>query len=155
MLVEQALRQTRIHQLRLTSFVCVQTGTSLDETLQLMQRGRIGCVLVCDGNQLAGIFTERDVLSKVIGMAVDTKSSIDGLMTPAPKTLRPDDLVWEAMQLMNDGGYRHVPLVDEQGRVVGIVSVRDVIDFLAEHFPTEVYNLPPKSQQTFAAPDGA
>jgi CBS domain-containing protein len=155
MLVEQALRETKIRQLNLTSFVCVQTGTSVEETLQLMQQGRIGCVLVCEGNQLAGIFTERDVLSQVIGMAVDPKSPIDSLMTPAPKTLRPDDLVWEAMRVMNDGGYRHVPLVDEQGRVVGIVSVRDVIDFLAAHFPTEIYNLPPKLHQTFGAPDGA
>ena len=76
-------------------------------------------------------------------------------MTPHPTTLHPDDSVADAVQLMDRGGYRDVPLVDEEGRLLGRLAVSNLIDFLAENFPQEVLSLPPRPDQTFPEPDGA
>ncbi len=155
MLVEEALRETRIRELPLPPATRVAAGTRLGDVLDLMKRTRAHYVLICEGDQLRGIFTERDVLNKVIGQPVDLEAPIEAFMTPSPTTLHPEDRVWEAMRLMEEGGYRHVPLVAEGGRVVGAISAQDIVDFLAEHFPTEVFNLPPRSDQVFRAPEGA
>jgi CBS domain-containing protein len=64
-------------------------------------------------------------------------------MTSDPETLRPDDRIAWALNLMHMGGYRHVPLTDEAGRPVGVVSVKDIVDFIVDLFPAAVLNLPP------------
>ena len=108
-----------------------------------------------EGKGVIGIFTERDVLTKVVEQKVDLATPIEKLMTPDPKVLKREDSVADAIRLMNQGGYRHIPIVDDQGEVQGIVRVRDIIKYLAEHFPYEVYNLPPDPRQIIRAPEGA
>ena len=76
-------------------------------------------------------------------------------MTPHPTTLHPDDSVADAIQLMDEGGHRDVPLVDEQGRFLGRLEVSNLIYFLAESFPQEVLSLPPRPNQKLIEPDGA
>jgi CBS domain-containing protein len=56
---------------------------------------------------------------------------------------------------MSVGGYRHVPLVDGGGRPVGVVSVKDIVDYLVEHFPREVLNIPPEPGQHVRCAEGA
>jgi CBS domain-containing protein len=153
--VEKALSETKIRQLALPPPACVQQGTSLTQTIGMMKELRAGCVLVCDGDRIVGIFTERDLLNKVIGTPIDDQTAVDEFMTPDPKPLNPDDPIAEAIMLMDQGGYRDVPLVDGQGRVAGVITVRHVIDLLAEHFPAEVLNLPPRIRQKMDAPEGA
>ncbi len=155
MSVEDALRETRIRELPLSPAACVPMGTRVGDVLELMRRQRAHCVLICEKERLRGIFTERDVVMKVLGLPVDLGAPIETFMTPSPVTLHPEDRIWEAMRLMDEGGYRHIPLVVEDDRVAGVISVQDVIDFLAEHFPAEVFNLPPRSDQVFEAPEGA
>jgi CBS domain-containing protein len=120
-----------------------------------MKAQRAACVLVCDEDRVRGIFTERDLLAKVIGASVDTTAPVDDFMTPAPRTLSMDDPVSDALMLMHEGGYRHIPLVDGHGRAKGLLEVRNIIDFLAEQFPAEVLNLPPRVHQRMDTPDGA
>jgi CBS domain-containing protein len=88
----------------------------------------IGALLVVDERQLlVGILTERDYLMKVVGLMPDFKRQpLRPIMTPNPETLRADDSLAYALQKMDIGGYRHLPVVDE-GRPVGVISVRDVI----------------------------
>jgi CBS domain-containing protein len=155
MSVEDALREAKIRELPLSPAVCVAMGMRVGEVLELMKQRRAHCVLICEGAYLRGIFTERDVVNKILGMPVDLRAPIESFMTPSPVTLHPEDRVWEAMRLMDEGGYRHIPLVVEDGRVAGVIAVQDIINFLAEHFPTEVFNLPPRSRQVFEAPEGA
>ncbi|MCS6817801.1 MAG: CBS domain-containing protein [Blastocatellia bacterium] len=155
MSVEEALREARIRELPLSPATCVEMGTRVGDVLELMKTKRAHCVLVCEGEHLRGIFTERDVVMKVLGLSADLEAPIESFMTPSPVTLHPEERLWEAMRLMDEGGYRHIPLVVEGDRVAGVVSVQDVIAFLAEHFPAEVFNLPPRSEQVFAAPEGA
>jgi CBS domain-containing protein len=125
--------------------VCVERGTSVAEAMRRMQEHRIGCVLVTEAGRLAGIFTERDVLRDVIGANKDfEKTPVDALMTANPETLRLDSAIAFALNKMSLGGFRHIPLVDESGRPVGIVSVKDIVDYIVEFFPDEVLTVPPE-----------
>jgi CBS domain-containing protein len=76
-------------------------------------------------------------------------------MTRNPESLTPDDPIAFAMQLMSVGGFRHVPLVDSDGRPVGILSVKDIVDYLVEHIPGEILNIPPEPGKHARVPEGA
>ena len=153
--IEGSLQQRKIRHLDLAPLVCVETSSSLQEVVRAMQLQKVGCVLITENHQLAGIFTERDLVTKVIGTGVDYSSSVKDFMTPRPTTLHPEDSVAKAIDLMEEGGYRNVPLVDDEGRLLGRLAVSNIIDFLAESFPQEVLSLPPRANQTFVEPDGA
>ncbi|MFP6646886.1 MAG: CBS domain-containing protein [Candidatus Latescibacterota bacterium] len=114
----------------------VERDQSLGETIARLKGRNVGCVLVTDhGGELAGIFTERDVLYRVAGLIEDLDSlPVESLMTPEPTALKPSDPINRALHLMAIHGFRHVPLVDEDDRPVGIVSLRDIIRFMEEHF---------------------
>ena len=135
--------------------VAVRPGTTIGQAARIMKDHRMGCVLVEDGGKLIGIFTERDILTKLVGTGYDPgKVSVDGVMTRNPETLTPDDPIAFALQLMSVGGFRHVPLVDSEGRPVGILSVKDIVDYLAEHFPREILNIPPEPGKQPRIPEG-
>jgi CBS domain-containing protein len=76
-------------------------------------------------------------------------------MTPEPASLSLDDSVEAAMRLMHEGDYRTIPLVDGEGQTAGVVTVRDLITYLAEHFPKEALNLPPDPDQKMTRAEGA
>ncbi|MGH7964994.1 MAG: CBS domain-containing protein [Candidatus Binatia bacterium] len=126
---------------------CVTRETSVAEAIRLMQEHHVGCVLVQEAGRLVGIFTERDVLNKVAGSARDpAQTTVETVMTADPEALPEDAPISFALNLMSDGGFRHLPLVDEAERPIGILSVKHVVNYLAELFPEEVLNLPPRPQ---------
>ena len=94
---------------------------------QLMKEHRIGALLVVQEGRLAGIFTERDALFRVIGEGRDpAKTRVGEVMTANPRTIAPDRPFGHALHLMYEGGFRHVPVVDG-GRPLGVVSARDAL----------------------------
>ena len=96
------------------------------------------------GGKLAGIFTERDLLTRVVGRGLDPKgTALSDVMTPNPEVLSLRDRVAYAVHCMSVAGFRTVPLVDTDRRPIGIVTVSDVIHWLAQLFPEAVLNLPP------------
>ena len=136
--------------------VTVPPGTTIGQAARIMKEHRVGCVLVEDGGKLFGIFTERDILTKLVGTGYDpAKVAIDGVMTRNPETLTPEDPIAFALQRMSVGGFRHLPLVDSGGHPVGILSVKDIVDYLAEHFPQEILNIPPEPGRQPRIPEGA
>jgi CBS domain-containing protein len=155
MTIEQALRHEHLGNLPLSKPATVPRGTSLEATLRLMREQGLGCVLVCEGDRLVGIFTERDVLNKLIGSGVSETETVDRFMTPHPASLTPRHTLGDAVRLMTEHGYRHIPLLDERGRRAGLVAARDIVHYIAEHFPAEVVNLPPRLNQVFNTPEGA
>ncbi len=130
--------------------------TPLAEAVRLMRERNQGCVLVTSQGKLLGIFTERDVLMKVVGVALDLeRTSLHRYMTHNPVTLPADASVAYALNRMVGEGFRNVPLVDDQGRPVGVVSMRDIIEYLSGFFPKDVLNLPPNPTRTFREREGA
>jgi CBS domain-containing protein len=90
-----------------------------------MRERHVGAVLVTADGRLDGIFTERDMVNRVVAESRDPdQTTLAEVMTADPDTIAPTTTAIEALRLMNDGGYRHLPIV-ERGRVVGIVSRRD------------------------------
>ena len=90
-----------------------------------MRERHVGAVLVTTDGHLDGIFTERDMVNRVVAEGRDPdRTTLAEVMTADPDTIAPTTTAIEALRLMNDGGYRHLPIV-ERGRVVGIVSRRD------------------------------
>lgn len=100
-----------------------------------MSRESHDCVLVVDGARLAGIFTSRDFLNRVSAVRRDPREvSLGDVMTAAPKTLRPRDGVAFAINWMAIEGFRNVPIVDDDGRVLGVLTIWDVMRHLEDMF---------------------
>jgi len=110
---------------------------------QMTALGR-GAVLVEEDGALVGIFTERDLLNRVdYTDQLWSHLIVRDVMTPHPMVIRPDDSLSEALRRLTAGHRRHLPIVDERGHVLGMVSIRDILTFVAERFPEEMMNLPP------------
>jgi CBS domain-containing protein len=134
----------------------VPPTASVAEVIQIMNDGSSGCALVVDGDLLVGIFTERDVLTKVAGgWDKATESSVRELMTPSPDTLPEDATVAFALNRMSVEGYRHIPIIDEDGRPVGVVGMRDIINWMVETYPDRILNVPPVPSSFPAKKEGA
>lgn len=111
--------------------------------VQVMRQGGVGCVLVCSGERLVGIFTERDLLRRVLALGKPLTVPVAECMTPDPVAVHPKDSIGCAVRRMEEGGYRHLPVVNDRGAPQGVLSVKRIVHYLVEHFPTTVYNLPP------------
>jgi CBS domain-containing protein len=109
----------------------------------LMREKKVGCILVMDGERVVGIFTERDLLRKVLAAGRPLSLPVADFMTRNPVTVHPKEPIGLAIRRMEEGGYRHLPVIDEAGRPVGVLSVKRIVHYLVEHYQPTVYNLPP------------
>ena len=136
--------------------VCVAPSATVREAIECMKENRVGCALVQVRGKLVGIFTERDVLAKIVLQGHDIDElTVEEVMTADPEVLSPDDKVSYALNKMSVGGFRHIPLVDREGRPVGVVSMRDVVDFMVDLFAPAVLTLPPEPGHVPTAREGA
>jgi CBS domain-containing protein len=127
--------------LQMPPAVSLDVGATIGDAVSVMQRNKFGSVLITRKGKLTGIITERDILNKVVGKMDDFRGRpVTEAMTPDPVRLRPDDMVAHVMNNMHVGGYRHVPIVDENDEPVAIVSIKDVMTFILDHFPADVMN---------------
>ncbi|HEX5803211.1 MAG TPA: CBS domain-containing protein [Azospira sp.] len=117
----------------LRDIVAHQTVTSAPATLSVreaairMAESKVGAILIMDGGRIAGIFTERDLLNRVMAKHLDPDTTpLAAVMTPDPHTLSPDMRLTQALVMMYEGCYRHVPVV-ENGQPLGMVSARDAL----------------------------
>lgn len=136
------LRAETVAQLRPTPPLSVQRDSAIGEAVKLMKLKQVGCLLVCEGKKLAGIFTERDLLQRVLAVGRPMTDPVCEVMTPDPVTVTHRDPIRKAMARMEKGGHRHLPVLDDSGRPTGILSVKRVVHYLAEHFPGTVVNQP-------------
>ena len=110
----------------------------------MLARRQAGVLIVDGEGRLAGIFTERDVLTRVVGRELDPRRTmLREVMTPSPEALTTEDRVAYAVYCMSVAGYRTVPLVDAEGRPVGVVTAGDILRWLADLFPETVLNMRP------------
>ncbi len=117
--------------------ILVPGSMTVREAARLMKTKHYGAVLVTEGDELLGIFTERDAVFRVIAAGLDPETTqLVGVMTKEPKTITPDKTFGHAMLMMHEGGFRHVPVVDE-GKLVGMLSSRNALDPDLEEFVFE------------------
>ena len=117
--------------------ILVPGSMTVREAAKLMKSKRYGAVLVTEGDDLLGIFTERDAVFRVIAAGLDPETTpLVDVMTKEPKTITPDKTFGHAMLMMHEGGFRHVPVV-EDGKLVGMVSSRNALDPDLEEFVFE------------------
>lgn len=145
----------RITELELQEPVLVTTQTSVRRTVETMRARGIGCALVCESEDLVGIFTERDFVKRVLAPGGDLDRPVCDFMTPEPVTAQKSYSVGVAIRTMYRGRYRHLPVLDEQDRPIGVISVKRVVQYLVDHFPSAVYNLPPDPRQIQETREGA
>jgi len=152
-----SITEERLRVLSRRQPVTVEPGTSLADCVRAIQRTGTGdSVFVCDASgRLVGVLTERDGFARIVGGTVDLQQPVESLMTTDPKTLDLDDTIRDAIVLMRTGRYRNVPMVDADRQLVGVVRQSDIIRFLAESFPEELLNLPPRPHQRMKEPEGA
>src|SRR5207244_2824892 len=106
--------------------VTVRPSATVLDAVHLMNQKKCGCVCVTEGEKLVGIFTERDVIRKIVEQGLDTKkTTVEKVMTRSPETLTARDKIAFALNKMHVGGFRHVPLV-EHGKLTGIISIKDI-----------------------------
>ena len=111
--------------------------TTVAKAAKLMAKKNVGAVMVVVDKRLAGIFTERDAVFRVIAAGLDPGTTTIGeVMTPDPVTVDPKEIFGRALLAMHDGGFRHVPVV-ENGEPIGIVSSRSALDPEMEEFTAE------------------
>ncbi len=115
-----------------------------DAVTRMVDNRRAGVVIVDARGRLIGIFTERDLLTRVVRQGLDlARTRLADVMTADPEALAPDDRICFAINRMHNAGYRTVPLVDGEHRPIGIVTVNDVVGWLARVFPEAILNLRP------------
>lgn len=118
-------------------------SAKISEAISLMQTRRIGGVIIVVEGKLAGIVTERDVLMKVVGSEIDVnRDAVEKIMTHNPEALMLDDQLAYLLNTMRVGGFRHVPIVDQHNRPIHLISVRDVLAYIVDHFTQEIINIP-------------
>ena len=115
-----------------TTVFSVPVTVTVSEAVHEMNRRKIGSVLVMEGGVLVGIFTERDVLMRVVAADRDPKTTpVAHVMTRSPVTIPSSMTIEEVMDMHSGKHFRHLPVV-ENGRVIGMISVRDILRWLAE-----------------------
>ncbi|TWU29287.1 CBS domain-containing protein [Bythopirellula polymerisocia] len=130
--VERGLVKDTIEFLKPHKPSSVSPNDTVGEVLQKMVSEKIGCVMVVEGEEIRGIFTEFDALMKVNTNAASLADKpISTVMTASPVTIEIDHKIAFALHRMHVGGYRHVPVLNK-GKLVGVTSIRDILNYLAE-----------------------
>jgi len=139
----KALKIDSVSRLPLPLPLRVSPAASVADAVTQMRQAKVGCVLVCEGERMVGILTERDVMRRVLAAGKPLTLLVTECMTPCPVVVHRKDSVGAAIRKMEEGGYRHLPVVDEADRLVGVLAVKQIVRYLVEHFPGTIYNLPP------------
>jgi CBS domain-containing protein len=136
------LKVESVSRLRPAAALCLAPEQTVAEAVAAMRRRRVGCVLVCQGGRIEGIFTERDLLRRVLAKARPLSAPLSAVMTRDLVTVQAGEPIGLVIRRMQDG-YRHLPVVDCVGRPVGVLSVKRIVQYVVEHFPSTIYCLPP------------
>jgi len=152
--IEELLRAIRVRDLELQSDHRIDPSTPLAEVYRAFDEQRHGAAMVCSGDTLVGIFTQRDVLYRTALENLDPDTPVSEVMSDRPVTIGLDQGLAAAIQAMVEGGYRHIPVVDENGDPVGLLSSRVILRFIADHYPEAVLNLPPRLHQVMTRSEG-
>ncbi len=151
----KSLKIESVSRLNPTPPIQLSAQQTVREAIVLLRQEQVGCLLICEQGRLTGIFTERDLLRRIMAVGQPLTLPLADCMTPNPVTVESKDSIASAIERMQVGGYRHLPVVNESGKPVGILSVKRIVHYIVEYFPGTVYNLPPDPNQVQQDREGA
>jgi CBS domain-containing protein len=122
--------------------ITISPDSSIKEAVSILARNTIGCLLVVSSGKIEGIFTERDYITKLPFEAKEGAWLVSDFMTSSPVCGNLETTIAFAINLMSEGGFRHLPLVDKERRPVGIISVKDLIDFISRSLLEDLLDFP-------------
>jgi len=154
MTIEKSVKDVEVVALKMDPPVVLEETASVKDVLGQMQEKRSGYALLCHEGKLSGIFTERDVLTKVVGVEGVLNKPVSDLMTRDPVCVHEKDPIRNAVMHMHKGGFRNVPILDEQGKIITCVRHKDIVHYLVEHYAQHVLNLPPDPDNMPETPEG-
>ncbi|MEZ6104344.1 MAG: CBS domain-containing protein [Pirellulaceae bacterium] len=143
-----------VEQLGYGEFLSVTPEVTLRNVLELLREQRKCSLLIVQDERLAGIFTERDAL-KLMAAGADLDVPIHEVMNRSPATIGRTETAAEAIRKMANGGYRRLPVLDDDGKPLGVLKVSQILHYLVAHFPRVIYTLPPKPHHTLQHREGA
>ena len=126
-----------------------------EHVIRWMNESHESAALVMHEGALVGIFTERDVLARVVPRIDGLFAAVRDMMTPNPEVLDESTLLCVAIRRLSLGRYHHLPVVNDQGRPTGIVSLRTILGYLVDAFPQDILNAPPQRDSYPPSPEGA
>ena len=155
--IKKNLRNDPVSSLPMRTACTIGASDSIAKVLQVMAQNGVGCAMIMDAStsRLAGIFTESDFLYRVVLPKLDVNQPIQGVMTSTPKVVQSSASVFQAIQIMEKGRIRHLPVLADDGSLTGVISLKEIIHYLVEYFPATVYNLPPTPVLAQPAREGA
>ena len=153
--MRQSLQKFLINQLELSPGIVLPDTLPIKDAIEEMRKNKTGCVVTQRGKEITGVFTERDILTKVVGIDdVDWNAPLSQFTTRSPTTMMANEPLRKALYIMRKKNFRHIPIFNQDQTLKGVLSIRNVIKMLAEHFPKEVMNLPPKLNRVASTPEG-
>ncbi|HOU40469.1 MAG TPA: CBS domain-containing protein [Promineifilum sp.] len=152
--LKEELQSEQVRHLDLSRYCVVESGTTVRATLDRMRTDEGRPVLVVRDQELVGIFTERDVLQRVMNRPETLDGPVDAVMTTSPVTVLPDTSAADALWLMDDHHFRNLPVVDRQGNILGDMTYAALIAYLGARYPVEIQNRPLRPDQYPSKPEG-
>lgn len=132
--LESTITRETIKTLAPRAQFAIGPDTTVREAIQKLVEKGIGCLLVEAEGELVGIFTERDVLNRISENPAVMDHPVREFMTTSPTTVTLEDSIAYALHAMDLGGYRHLPVVDGDGKPRAVISVRDILGYLCNRF---------------------
>ena len=152
--IEQVLKEKKISEIVNPKLVQASPDLPISAAVEKMRENKSGYIVIARDQKVVGLFTEADLVQKILDRDVKWKLPVKDFMAEDPPVLTMNDSVWTAINLMSKLYVYYIPLVDEKKELVNVISVRTLIRFLAEFYPKEVYNLPPRIDQIMEHPEG-
>ena len=134
--------------------LCLPPTATVREAMERMNERNEAAVLVCEDGRLVGIFTERDTLKRMASGASSEVTLLE-VMTKRPAALSNRDTVSTAIAKLSKGGYRRLPIIDDNGQPTGVLKMEGILHYLIEHFQAMIYNLPPEPHHAARESHGA
>lgn len=146
---------THLDEVTLRPLTRVGPDTTMAEVVSLLHESGRGVVLVLDKGKLVGLFTAHDLMARCSRDSSQWRDKpVRELMTPDPITARGNETIATAIDRMVVGNYRHLPILDEAGEAIGVVSIRDLLKHIVSFFPKDFVNLPPDPDHEASEPWG-
>lgn len=153
--MEEIFQTDPISSLGLPPPVSIGHDASVGEALAAVQKHGVGYVLIVEAGRPVGMMSEREVLMRIVARDVKYDENVDKYMSHNATALTLKEPIAVAIKMLTEGEDQNIPIVDESGKAVAVLRTLDIIHFLAEAFPAQVMNLPPRPHQLIPEPEGA